>query len=417
MMRTMVILIACCLCLGLLPACETKDDKSSLMSLAAGGSSETGDNEGPGNPGNTGGTDNTSGGDSSGEIDGTDWPVSPLDGVVVMPETENVVVKNMRYPVILVPGWAGTERFMNSIDYFWQLKGALTEAGRETHVADLNCFTTHHVRAAELRDFIYTLLFSRVRQIAAAKGIAPAKVDLSDLKFNLLCHSQGGINARYMVKVLSMADPRYDDSSKAPLIPASRFVASMVMISTPNNGTYLAQWAVETKPIDAIGKWVFENIWAGLMAGQKESDYLNATYNCSEPYMSETFNPLIERIGRRTPHIKVYAYSASVPAASPNLNALIIFPLWAVTNSDPKYNGKNPNDGVTPRQSAEWVPGDGEQYGAWRFIKHLQGYIPLIGKVGVDHWMLVNQLMGFHPGFDTRKFYRDIVTMLEHDGM
>ncbi|HOT46017.1 MAG TPA: hypothetical protein PLM53_17560 [Spirochaetota bacterium] len=415
MMRKMVIFFTCCLCFGLVLACETKDDKNSLMdSLVSGGSMGTGDN---GDSGCSGDTGNNAGDGSSGSVDRTDWPVSPLDGVVVIPETERVVVKDKRYPVILVPGWAGTEKFMNSIDYFWQLKGALSDAGRETYVADLNCFSTHHVRAAELRDFMYELLYRKVREIAAARGIASRDVDMSDLKFNLLCHSQGGINARYMVKVLSMADPRYDDASMAPLIPASRFVASIVMISTPNNGTYLAQWAVETKPLDAIGKWVFENIWAGLLAGQSGSDYIAATTNCSEPYMSETFNPLLEKIGRGTPHIRVYTYSATVPAASVNLNALIIFPLWSIINSDPKYHGSNPSDGVTPRQSAEWAPGSGEQYGTWRFVEHLQGYLPIIGKVGVDHWMLVNQLMGFHPGFDAKKFYRDIVTMLETEGM
>ncbi len=408
MMRKLVILSIYCICLCFFLACDSNDEKSSLMNMFAAGSAETVDT------GNTGGPSIDG---SSGDNDNTDWPVSPLDGAIVIPETENIVVKDMRYPVILVPGWAGTEKFINVIDYFWQLKSALTDAGRETYVADLNCFTTHHVRAAELRDELYTLLYKKVREIATAKGIAPRDVDMSDLKFNLLCHSQGGINARYMVKVLSIADPRYDDACTAPLIPASRFVASIVMISTPNNGTYIAQWAIETKPIDAIAKWVFENIWAGLLAGQVGNDFTAATNDCSEPYMRDTFNPLIDKIGRKTPHIKVYTYSATVPGAAPNLNALIILPLWAIVNSDPKYNGKNPNDGVVPRQSAEWVPGSGEQYGSWRFMEHLQGYIPIIGTVGVDHWTLVNQLMGFHPGFDTKKFYKDIVRLLENEGM
>ncbi len=400
MMRTINILLIHCICVVLFMACDTQE-KSSLMNPVSSnsGSAVSG----------SGNDSNTANPSSSIDDSQSDWPVSPLDGVVVIPETVNVTVKDMRYPVILVPGWAGTEKFMNTIDYFWQLKSALTDAGRETYTADLNCFSTHHARAAELRDFIYTILFTRVREIAKTKGIAPRDVDLSDLKFNLLCHSQGGINARYMVKVLSMADPRYDDASSAPLIPASRFVASIVMISTPNNGTYLAQWAIETKPLDAIGEWVFENIWAGLLAGQKNNDYIGATNNCAEPYMRDTFNPLIEKIGRRTPHIKVFTYSATVPAAAPNLNAVIILPLWAIINSDPRYKGKNPSDGVTPRQSAEWVPGSGEQYGSWRFVQHLQGYIPILGTVGVDHWTLVNQLMGFHPGFDTKKLYKDIV--------
>lgn len=396
-------------CVILLTSCDSNGKKSSLMSMLpalAGHSGTTASN-------NNTPTDQ----DNSGTNNQTDWPVSPLDGVVVIPETENITVKDMRYPVILIPGWAGTEKFINIVDYFWQLEGALKDAGREVYTADLNCFSTHHVRAAELRDFIYEILYDKVRVRAREKGINVSDVDLSEFKFNLLCHSQGGINARYMVKVLSMPDPRYDDASTAPLIPASRFVASIVMISTPNKGTYLAQWAIETKPLDAIGKWVFENIWAGLLAGQKNNDFIGATINCTEPYMVDTFNPLLEKIGRKTPHIKVFTYSASVPGASPNLNALLIFPLWSIINSDPKYNGKNPSDGVTPRQSAEWVPGGGEQYGAWRFVKHLQGYLPIIGTVGVDHWMLVNQLMGFHPGFDTKAFYKNISGLLESEGM
>ncbi|HPL19157.1 MAG TPA: hypothetical protein PL180_20945, partial [Spirochaetota bacterium] len=84
MMRKMVIFFTCCLCFGLVLACETKDDKNSLMdSLVSGGSMGTGDN---GDSGCSGDTGNNAGDGSSGSVDRTDWPVSPLDGVVVIPE-------------------------------------------------------------------------------------------------------------------------------------------------------------------------------------------------------------------------------------------------------------------------------------------------------------------------------------------
>jgi triacylglycerol esterase/lipase EstA (alpha/beta hydrolase family) len=282
----------------------------------------------------------------------------------------------------------------------------------------VSCFKPHHLRAVELRDFIYARLYVRVRQTAAARGVSPMDVSLADFKYNLVCHSQGGINARYLVKVLAMPDPRYDSAATAPLLPASRFVSSIVMLGAPNQGTYIAQWIVEApKPLSSLAAWVFENLWAGLIAGQNDNEFMEATRNCTEAYMTGTFNPILARIGRRTDHIKVFTYSASVKGCSLNLNALLILPLCTIINSDPKYAGNNPNDGVVPRRSAEWAPTGGEIYGDWQFVEHLQGWLPLIGTIGVDHWMLINQLLGFHPGFDAKQFYRDISDKLASEGL
>lgn len=402
-----------------LASCD--DNKSKKLIPGAGDEiSSTIDSGAGGSQGGTGNDGSSGSGGSSGSDPATDWPVSPLDGVVVIPETENIIVENRRYPVILVPGWAGTEKFMSSIDYFYKIPGFLTDAGRpEVSVAPLKCFSEHHVRAAELRDFIYQKLYVKVRELASKAGTGPMNVDLAPLKYNLVCHSQGGIIGRYLSKVLSIPDPRYDDAASAPLIPASRFVASIVMLSAPNRGTYIAQWIVEAapKPLSAIAEWVFNNLWAGLIAGQKGNDFIPATTDCTENYMTGVFNPLMVRIGRQTPHIKVFTYSATVPGASFNLNSLIIFPLWAIINSDPKYNGNNPNDGVVPRYSAEWAPASGEEYAVWRQVQHVQGWLPIIGTIGVDHWMLVNQLLGFHPGFDARQFYTGISDLLKNEGM
>ena len=200
------------------------------------------------------------------------------------------------------------------------------------------------------------------------------------------------------------------------------------MLASPNNGTYIAKWIVDEAPsfLTDLTKWVCENLWAGVVLGDEESDFINATRSMTEEYMSGIFNPTLLTYGRKTPEIPIFNYSYSLKGAQANLNGLIIFPLWCI-NYFGTYEGRTflNNDGVVITDSAAWTPSKEEQMGnsPWTYMGNNVGYDPdpFLPKHGVDHWMLVNHFINLEdtaigidstPDFDTVGLYKDIAYML-----
>ncbi len=111
------------------------------------------------------------------------------------------------FPVVLVHGLFGFDKIEVlglRHDYFRGIVRALTERGDEVHVVRLPAAASVPERARALRDFI--------RELDAAQ-------------VNVIAHSMGGIDARYAISRLDLADR----------------VASLVTIGTPHRGTPLAE--------------------------------------------------------------------------------------------------------------------------------------------------------------------------------
>ena len=105
--------------------------------------------------------------------------------------------------LILVPGWGASDAFLgDQIDYFWKLKEPLEDEGFIVYEAPVPGFATTANRAKHLAAYIY--LISR-------KAIIDNKIsNPEEYKFNLICHSHGGLVARYLIRALNIPDPRYD---------------------------------------------------------------------------------------------------------------------------------------------------------------------------------------------------------------
>ncbi len=266
---------------------------------------------------------------------------------------------NVKYPVILAHGYAGSEEFLFGIDYFYKIKKALNDEGvKNVYVVDMSAFDTSLVRGQQMKEFILKVL--------AVTGKS---------KVNIIGHSQGGVSARYMITNLGMAGR----------------VASLVMISSPNRGTSLAdvvcgklpnilQWAVA-----AIGN----TLWGGLVCGEKNPNFMAATYELTHYNMNNVFNP-------NTPDkagIKYISYAGKMYGVTSNL---ILTPTWALIKY---FDGDN--DGIVPVNSSKW--------GIWKGVK--------TGLFGIDHFMEINHLFGITPGFDAEGFYVSIAEMLQGYGM
>src|SRR5262249_55243094 len=92
---------------------------------------------------------------------------------------------------------------------------------------DLNCFSP---LAKFLRERGFRVLFP---QVTPAGGVAERAGELRDQirawthePVNLVAHSMGGLDARYLISRLGMAEQ----------------VRSLTMVATPNRGTYMADW-------------------------------------------------------------------------------------------------------------------------------------------------------------------------------
>ena len=111
-----------------------------------------------------------------------------------------------RYPIVLVHGYFGTDRFFGLLDYFHDVPQRLRALGFDVTTPVTDAFNWSEARAAQLAP--------QVDAVLARTGAR---------KVNLLGHSQGGMDARVLVSGLGYADR----------------VASVTTVGTPHAGTPL----------------------------------------------------------------------------------------------------------------------------------------------------------------------------------
>lgn len=119
------------------------------------------------------------------------------------------------YPIVLAHGLFGLETYA-ILDYWHGIVADLQAAGNQVFVTQVSPANTSIVRGEQL--------LSQLQTILATTGKA---------KVNLICHSQGGLDCRYVAGV------------------APGFVASVTTIGTPHRGSAVAE--VFVAGIDAAG--------------------------------------------------------------------------------------------------------------------------------------------------------------------
>lgn len=108
-----------------------------------------------------------------------------------------------RFPIVLVHGYAGVDSYFGILDYFHDVKPTLNEVGYVTYTPVTDPIATSERRSAQLGEQIDAILAETGAQ-----------------KVNLVCHSQGGLDARMLVASGGYADR----------------VASITTIATPHGG-------------------------------------------------------------------------------------------------------------------------------------------------------------------------------------
>lgn len=250
--------------------------------------------------------------------------------------------RGTKYPIVLAPGLFCFDSKV--VSYF---------LGIAKYLSSLGCKVT-----------TTTTEFSRV-----GKRATLLKAQLEDFihstradKVNILAHSMGGLDARYMISHLGMNDR----------------VASLTTIATPHHGTPVADWSM--KRLTRITR-----VLSGLFGLDPNTFHDLTTESCKR------FNEEVKNVD----DIRYFTYSGSQEKS--RISPL----LWPLFDLIMREEGEN--DGLVPVRSARWQDGENG-------VKYM-------GNFNADHLNFIGWRfdLEFVANFDKRRFYRSIIENLKRN--
>lgn len=283
------------------------------------------------------------------------------------------------YPIVLCHGLDGFEN-IGPIDYFYGVKAMLTKAGYDVHTPVVDPYNTSDVRGAQLQQQVEKILEST----GARKAI-------------LICHSQGGLDCRYVAN--KMGDK----------------IASVTTISSPHRGTPIADMAMGKipGPMQKALEAILNALGLTIQAIDGTTSTSMNARGAIELMTSEGTADFSRRFPD-DPRVRYFSiagrsngargdYSCSTPTEAPfvgrwnqwldPINPLLSLP-GAILNND--VSPPPANDGLVPVGSAKWGT--------------------FLGCIPADHLDEMCQIAGASPGagnpFDCHLFYRQLVEYL-----
>jgi triacylglycerol lipase len=272
-----------------------------------------------------------------------------------------------RYPAIFLHGLAGGTHF-GTADYFSGLRAFLEPLGYLVLTPEVLPFAATQERAIQWESHLEEFV---------EKGVGR--------KFNLIGHSQGGLDARYLVSGLERGE----------------LVSSVITVGTPHRGTPIATLffgMVEDGPIDEVWVDIGASAFALLFGLKSDNNSLVAAMEALTPETLESFN--MEILDDENVY---YASWAGVTCGSldneckTHCHGETVTPLLGITHFILSLYGES-NDGIVTTSSAQW--GDFQ------------------GEVCADHADLIGHLSS-HPinHFDPLSFYHEEMQRLATRGL
>lgn len=252
-----------------------------------------------------------------------------------------------KYPIVLVHGLGFKD--LKIFDYWGRIPEHLTKNGCTIYYGNQEAFASIQDNAKILKSEILKILNEK-------------KID----KVNLIAHSKGGLDCRYLISKLEM------DSH----------IASLTTINTPHYGTELID------SLNKLPKFIYNFICKGydksfINLGDKHSDSNTAFNQLSKNYLI-AFNAKIIN----SP--KVYYQSYTSIMNSPFSDRLLFIPYCLL----PK-----PNDGLVCEYSSMWG--------------NFKGTISSSSRRGISHADIVDFRKKDIKGFDVLSFYQNLVHELK----
>lgn len=265
-----------------------------------------------------------------------------------------------KYPVVLHHGLFGFRKIL-FLEYFHQVPDYLREAGYEVFVTRVYPLGNIERRSRELAEQIDEIL-----RITGSE------------KVNIIGHSMGGLDARYLVSSLGFEDK----------------VASVSMIGTPNQGSYFADVAAGIiGGVSSAKNWMLNLIGLDSDEDGIIEQAMDAVYNCSEDFIQNHFNLTIRNSD--SVYYQSWAGTASVTGIGTGdiLSPVFLIPFSVVSLKDGE------NDGLVSVRSAKWG--------------HYRGPIP------ADHLDQIGFVLTESTGFSNfrhKRFYQLVASGLSRKG-
>ena len=263
-------------------------------------------------------------------------------------------------PIVLMHGMAGWTSIAG-YEYFNGIPEALRADGWQVYTTKVDPYQSVEVRAAEAA--------SQIDQILAETG-APQVI--------LIGHSQGGLDARYLISTLGYGDR----------------VKILATLATPHRGSKIADVAVGNIPGDPLSAAAaLASVLLGAATGST-ADLGTQMHEMSAKYCAEVFNPA----NPDDPRVTYYSASGvSQPWLTVNplttdiVNPLLLSSWWIEDGLE------GDSDGLVPLSSAKWGT--------------------FLGTVPADHLDEIGQPpLSLHPAFDQVAYYRKLAAFLEGAG-
>ena len=211
-----------------------------------------------------------------------------------------------KYPILLVHG-AGFHDTMAGLNYWGRIPAALEQNGAQVFFGGQDAWGSVEVNAATIKESV-----ERILDETGADRV------------NIIAHSRGGIEARYMISSLGMAP----------------YVASLTTVSTPHHGSRTVD--VFTGMPTPFRRMVAGpvNAWFWLI-GDRRPDFYSSIESMSTDFMTQ-FN--IDHPDDPRVYVQSFAGRMDTVWSDP-----LIAPAFAVV-----YWFDGPNDGLVSVESAQW---------------------------------------------------------------
>lgn len=265
-----------------------------------------------------------------------------------------------KFPIVLAHGLLGFDelhvlgRLLPGLRYWRGITEALTSNGVEVITASVPASASIEERAQKL--------YEDIQSKAHGKSV------------NIIAHSMGGLDARYMISRLQ---------------PPNVNVLSLTTIASPHKGSAFADYV-----FDRIGPRLLPQFYRALRALQIET---GAFSQLTRRYMRKEFNP-------KTPDREGVSYFSYGAKLTPT-------PWSAFRHSHRIISAaEGPNDGLVSVESSQWGGARGYK-GTLSNVSHLD----LINWTNRLRW-LVWEAMGNRRNFNAIAFYLHISDMLAKEG-
>ena len=217
----------------------------------------------------------------------------------------------LKYPVVLMHGF-GMVAAIRRNGHMHEHAMHLRERGVLAYAPNVPPYNPVPVRAS--------IWQNRIEHILQETGAS---------KVNIIAHSMGGLDARYLISEVGFHDR----------------VASLVTISTPHHGSSIASFLLEQPGV--LKEWLTEIAnWMGTrVRNDVNADFLNTVAELTPDYICNEFNARIQN----HPSVKYWSFSAQAGKGTRNRISPFLRPLNHIL-----YSREGINDGFVSTESSKW---------------------------------------------------------------